>query len=145
MPTNAVRRHAIGTGGPWGTGLLVLGVAATAQGVGYLVPRKDDLPNALGALSTYVPIWVGGLFWIAAGVYAITQALTPPQKHHDVWPLAAMTALWALAYLVHWALVAVFDGELTRAWTSGIAWGSLSALTVCWGRCVNPPIKDGGP
>ncbi|TYP82081.1 hypothetical protein [Blastococcus xanthinilyticus] len=142
MPTTARKQHRIGTGGPWGTGLLLLGVAAIAQGIGYLVPRTAGLPGALDALGTYVPIQVGGIFWIAAGAYAVAQALTPPQSHHDVWPLVVMTSLWSLAYLVHWSILAVADGNLTRQWTSGVAWGSLAALIICWGRCVNPPTKQ---
>lgn len=140
MPTSARKKHRVGTGGPWGTGLLLLGVAVAVQGVGYITPRPEGLTGALRALSSIAPIQVWGGLWVAAGLYAVVKALRPPQKHRDVWPVVAVTSLWSAAYLAYWLVAAVFYGELTRSWTSGVAWGSLTVLIVSWGKCTNPPV-----
>ena len=139
MPTNAVKRHRIDTGGPWGTGLLLLGVAAVAQGIGYATTTPDRLPHALQSIG--IPVAVCGVLWVIAGAYAIAKALNPPQRHADVWPIVAITLGWSLAYGLQWAVDAL-DGHLTRDWSSAVAWGSLAALIICWGRCVNPPTRE---
>lgn len=142
MPTNAVRRHKVDTGGPWGTGLLLLGVAAIAQGIGYITTDPAALPPALRSIG--LPMSLCGALWVLAGGYAITKALTPPQRHLDVWPLVAVTLAWALAYGLQWVVLAI-DGDFTRDWSSSLAWGSLAVLIICWGRCINPPVRKEGP
>ena len=141
MPTNARKKHLIGTGGPWGTGLLLLGVAVTVIGISYAAPRPGGLSGPLRALTSVVPMQVWGGLWIGAGLYAIWKALTPPQKHRDVWPIVAVTSLWAATYLAYWLVLGVAYGSWTRAWTAGVAWGALTVLIVSWGRCVNPPVR----
>ncbi len=140
VPTNARRHHRIGTGGPWGTGLLVLGVAALAQGAGYMLSSKSSLPPALDLLG---PIGVWGALWVAAGIWSVWQALTPPQRNRDVWPMVGVLTLWAGAYFSYWLIVGIFDGEWTRSWTAAVAWGSLAGLVISLGRCVNPPTRVG--
>lgn len=138
MPTNARRQHRIGTGGPWGTGLLLLGVAAVAQGVGYATRRPSSLPEALADLAAPIQVWATA--WVLAGLWAVWKALTPPQKHTDVWPIVGVTSLWSAAYLVHWLILGI-KGDWTQQWTSAVAWGSLATLIICFGRCVNPPRR----
>lgn len=138
MPTNARKRHRIGTGGPWGTGLLLLGVGITAQGGNYLFARPYEVQPALESLSHIVPLWACGIIWVAAGLSAIHRALTPPQKHSDIWPVVGVLVLWTGIYFFHW-LIGAFVGDFTRSWASAVGWGCLVALVLCWGRCVNPP------
>ena len=138
MPTNARKRAWYSTGGPWGTGLLILGIAVVVQGIGYGVRPASSLPDALADLT--IPIQVWAYLWMAAGGWSIWQALTPPQRHTDVWPVVGVISVWSAAYLTHW-LIQGIDGDWTTAWTSSVAWGSLAALIICWGRCINPPAR----
>lgn len=131
----------LGTGGPWGTGLLVLGMAVTVQGVGYLTARPRDLSSPLAALSEYVPPLAWGLLWMAAGLWSIWQALTPPQRSLDVLPVVGVLSVWSAAYLMYWLIRGLAEGTWTRAWSTAIAWAMLALLIVSWGRCVNPPTR----
>lgn len=140
MPTRAVKRHRIGTGGPWGTGLLLLGVAVLAQGVGYLLRDSGHVPDAIRRL--VLPLWVWAFLWIAAGLWCIWQALTPPQSHTDVWPVVGITCLWTAAHAVHWLILGI-GGDWTWTWSSAVGWGGLACLIISWARCVNPPTTVG--
>jgi len=139
MPTTARKTSWYSTGGPWGTGLLWLGVAVTAQGVGYATADSARLPRPLEVLTAIVPPWAWGLLWIAAGVWSIWQALTPPQRNLDVLPVVVVLSLWSAAYLVFWLIFGAAWGHWTREWSGALGWGMLAALIACWGRCVNPP------
>lgn len=135
MPTNARRRHRIGTGGPWGTGLLLAGGAVTAQGVGYGTGHPRP-PASLMIL----PSWVWGCLWIAAGLWSIWQALTPPQRHLDVLPIVGVFSLWSAAYFWQWLVTGVTRHDWADGWVSAIGWGMAAGLVICWGgRCTNPP------
>lgn len=136
MPTTARKRHRIGTGGPWGTGLLLLGVAVLAQGVGYGLRSEDSIPPAIDRLMLPIQAWA--VLWVAAGLWCVLQALTPPQKHTDVWPVVGITCLWAAAYAVHWFILGC-DGDWTSDWSTAVGWGGLACLIISWARCVNPP------
>lgn len=140
MPTNARRRHPIDTGGPWGTGLLLFGIGATVQGLGYLGRGSSRIPPALATFGDTVPIQWWALLWVAAGLFCGYKALNPPQRHADVWPLVGMTVLWACVYLIDWIVKVVQDGDwLAQSGSSAVAWAMLASVLVCWGRCVNPP------
>lgn len=139
MPTSARRGHRIGTGGPWGSGLLLLGVAVIVQGIGYTTARPSRLPAPLEVLSEYVPPWAWGLLWMAAGAWSIWKALTPPQQHWEVLPVVGVLLLWSAAYLMHWLILGLGFGEWTRGWSAAVGWGMLAGLIIAWGRCVNPP------
>lgn len=141
MPTTARRRRRLDTGGPWGTGLLLLGLGLTANGIGYISANRSGLPDALQSFSESVPMWFWGGIWVAAGVYSVVKALNPPQRHVDVWAAIAVTSLWSAAYLIAWGTNA-WNGDLTREWTSALAWGMLAGLVSCHGRCVNPLDLD---
>ena len=139
MPTTARKTRWYSTGGPWGTGLLLLGVATTLQGVAYTFGNPAELSPALQWAGLGVPIRALGLMWLTAGAYSIFRALTPPQRHTDVIPVVTVICLWSIIYLLHWVYSGVFLADWTREWTAGLAWGSLGALIVSWSRCVNPP------
>ena len=142
MPQSARKTHWWSTGGPWGTGLLLLGVAVTVQGISYTSPRPhNEMPAPLHALATAIPFSILGAVWIAAGLWAVWKALTPPQQHRDVVPVVTVTSLWALTYLAYWLVVGIGWGEWTREWVGGVGWGSLTVLIISWGRCVNPPVR----
>ncbi|NUT08188.1 MAG: hypothetical protein HOV76_32445 [Hamadaea sp.] len=138
MPENARRRHLIDTGGPWGTGLLLLGVAVTVQGLAYLFADRGDLRGALAWIDRAIPVSTWGILWVLAGLWSIFRALTPPQRHIDVAPPVGVICLWAGIYFAHW-LGQGFGGDWTREWTAGVAWLSLAALLISWSRCINPP------
>ena len=143
MPTTARKTTWYSTGGPWGTGLLLFGVGSIMQGLGYLTRATARLPEGLAAFGDTVTIKAWAILWIAAGLWAAFKALRPPQKHSDVWPLVGITVLWSCAYAGHWAFGVIDHGDWANpAWSSAIAWGSIAAVLVCWGRCVNPPRHD---
>ena len=137
MPTSARRRHRFDTGGPWGTGLLLLGIGLVANGLGYIAANRSGLPPAIQEIGDPVPMWVWGSLWISAGAYSTYKALNPPQRHIDVWAAVAITSLWASSYFIAWLINAV-QGDLTREWSSSLAWAMLAGVISCLGRCVNP-------
>ena len=139
MPTNARARHRIGTGGPWGSGLLLLGVAVTVQGIGYTTATPGRLPGALEALSEYVPPYAWGCLWIVAGLWSVWKALTPPQQHWEILPVVGVLSLWAAAHLIWWLLLGVVDGDWTRSWSGALGWAMLASFVAVMSRCVNPP------
>lgn len=138
MPERARRRRRIDTGGPWGTGLLILSVAFFMLGVGYITRPDRQVPDALAALT--IPRMVWGSLWLAAGLYGAWKALTPPQHHRQVWPFAGLTSLWAGAYFVHWLLNGIrFNNWLDPSWQSGFLWAAFAGVILTWGgRLVNP-------
>jgi hypothetical protein len=142
VPTSAHKTRWWSTGGPWGTGLLLLGIGVTMQGVAYLIGDPTELNPALRWVNHGIPIRAWALVWITAGAYSILRALTPPQKHTDVAPVVGIISLWAAIYLVFWIYNA-WHGHVGREWTATVAWASLGALVVSWSRCVNPPTGRG--
>jgi hypothetical protein len=141
VPENARKNHFIGTGGPWGTGLGILGVAVTVQGIAYVDSRPDDLRSALAWVNDFIPISGWGLLWIAAGLWSIWKALTPPQRHSDITPAVALLSLWSGLFAAYWLYELLAHGVLTRDWASAVAWGSLAAVLIFFGRCNNPPRR----
>jgi hypothetical protein len=139
VPTSARKKHLIGTGGPWGTGLLLLGVAATVQGIGYTTAKPGHLPEPIAVLSRYVPPAVWGGLWIAAGLWSVWKALTPPQQHWEALPVVGVLLLWAAAYLFYWLILGMAYGHWTRTWQGAVGWAMLAGLVMSWSRCVNPP------
>lgn len=129
MPTNAHRRRRIDTGGPWGTGLLLLGAGLILNGFGYIAADPRGLPDALKEISEYAPIWAWGVLWMAAGSYSIIKALSPPQRHIDVWAAIAITSLWSINYFISW-LIDVFEGDPTREWAGALSWAMLAGSTL---------------
>jgi RsiW-degrading membrane proteinase PrsW (M82 family) len=141
VPENARKYHWYSTGGPWGTGLAILGVAVTVQGVSYIDTPQDDLRSALAWVNDFVPIAGWGLLWVAAGVWSLWKAFTPPQRHSDITPPVAVISLWSGLYAGYWLYMLLADGQLTRDWVSAVAWGSLAAVLIFFGRCNNPPRR----
>lgn len=141
MPTNARKQHIIGTGGPWGTGLFLLGFCVTVQGIAYAIADRDDLRGALAWIDQAVPVACWGMLWIVAGMWAMFRGLTPPQRHIDIAPPVGVVCLWAGIYFAHWLAYGILDGDWDRTWTAALAWASLAAVLICFGRCVNPPRR----
>lgn len=144
MPTNARKQHRIGTGGPWGSGLLCLGVATTVQGVAYMAAKPDELRSALAWINQAVPIQGWGLLWLGAGVYSMLCALSPPQRHGELIPAVGVISLWSAFHWVFWLYSGTTLGHWTRDWTAALAWMSLAAVLVFFGRCINPPTGRRG-
>ena len=138
MPTNASKSGWYSTGGPWGTGLLILSVLFIVMGVSYAARTPASLPDALEALTLPVWLWTG--LWILAGCYGIWKALTPPQRPWYVWPFAGLTFLWSAAYAFNWAYIGLADGMWTSEWAGAAVWGAFGGIIVVWGgRLINPP------
>lgn len=135
MPTNARKSRWYSTGGPWGTGLLLIGVAEVALGINYITASQIELRAALAWIDTFIPINGWGLLWIMAGAYSIAQGLLPPQRHKDLAAAVGVIFLWAGMYGAYWLLKDIHS----REWTSAVAWGALGAVLMSFGRCVNPP------
>lgn len=144
MPTNARKTSWYSTGGPWGGGLLCVGIATTAQGVAYILNKPEELTSALAWINQAVPIVLWGLVWLAAGSYSITKALTPPQRHGDLIPAVGVISLWSAFYLVYWLYSGLWAHHWTRDWAVAVAWGSLAAVLICFGRCNNPATGRNG-
>lgn len=140
MPETARKTKWYSTGGPWGTGLLCLGVAVTVQGAAYVASTPADLrtQHPLQWADHVVPIAGWGLLWIAAGLWSIWQALTPPQRHMDILPAVAVICLWSGLWAGFWLYTGLADGHWSRDWTGAVAWGSLAAVLIFFGRCSNP-------
>jgi len=141
VPTAAQKKHLVGTGGPWGSGLLLLGVALTVQGVGYLTAGPDELRSALHWIDHGVPVRGWAMLWIAAGVYSMWKAITPPQRPIEIAPAVGVICLWAGIYAVYWLALGFTTGHWTRDWTTSVAWAGLACVLICFGRCVNPPHR----
>lgn len=144
MPTTARRSRRNPTGGPWGAGLLCVGLALTAQGIAYMAAKPDELRTALSWINAAVPIAGWGLLWVGAGVYSVWTALRPPQRHGDLIPAVAVISLWAAFYGAYWLYTGLIRDCWTRDWTASLAWGSLAAVLICFGRCNNPPTGRSG-
>lgn len=144
MPTSAKKDSWYSTGGPWGTGLLCIGLAITVQGIAYMGAQPGELRSALAWISQPIPMFFWGLLWVIAGAYSIWHALTPPQRHAELIPAVGVISLWSAFYLVYWLNLGLFQHTWTRDWTVSVAWGCLAAVLISFGRCVNPPTGRRG-
>lgn len=142
MPRNARKTRWYSTGGPWGTGLMLLGVAVLVQGLAYMTADDRQLRAALTWIDHAVPIAGWGLLWICAGIWSIWRGLSPPQRHIDLVPPVGVICLWGGFYFAYWLTNGLTEGVWTRDWTSAVAWGSLASVLICFGRCINPPRSD---
>jgi hypothetical protein len=88
-----------------------------------------------------VPIAGWGLLWVAAGVWSLWKAFTPPQRHSDITPPVAVISLWSGLYAGYWLYMLLADGQLTRDWTPRWPGGHLPAVLIFFGRCNNPPRR----
>lgn len=139
MPKTAHKTKWYSTGGPWGTGLLLIGVAVTVQGFAYISAGSHSLSPALALVNQGFPIAAWGGLWLGAGLYSIVRALMPPQRSVDVVPAVTVICLWGAIYFVHWIYRGCWQGYWSREWMQAVAWGSLACLLICFSRCVNPP------
>ncbi len=129
-----------GTGGPWGTGLLLLGLGVTVYGAAYITARTGDLSPSLASLAELIPPALWGVAWIAVGLWCAWWALQPArQRAWHILPLVGVFALWAAAHASYWLVVGLLDGEWTRQWVSAVGWALLAGMAASWGRCINPP------
>lgn len=141
MPTTARKTRWYSTGGPWGTGLLLIGVAAVVIGVTYVGRPAHDLQPALAWVSKAAPISAWAVLWILAGIYSIVRALMPPQRHHDIAPCVFVISLWAAFYGIYWLSMGLVHGQWTRDGVSCLVWATMAGMLLSFGRCVNPPRR----
>lgn len=142
MPETARRRRRIDTGGPWGTGLLLIGIVSAIIGITYVTRPADSLQPALAWVSKAAPISAWAALWILAGAWSIVRALMPPQRHRDIAPCVFVISLWAAFYGLYWLSVGLVHGHWTRDGVSCLVWASMAGLLLSFGRCVNPPRRD---
>ena len=141
VPTNATKDRWFSTGGPWGSGLLMLGIALTVQGISYMTADPADLRPALEWIDQAVPVSAWGTAWVIAGVYSMWMAFTPPQRHVELAPGVGVICLWSAIHTCFWAIQGFQEQVWTRDWTAGVAWGVLAAVLICFGKCINPPTR----
>lgn len=139
MPENARRRRKIDTGGPWGGGLLTLGIVLTTYGIALIMADPSDLRGTLAWINTAVPVAGWGMLWIGAGVWSVGRALTPPQHHIDVAPAVGVLCLWSGLFLAYWLVLGITEHTWTRDWIGGVIYGAFAAVIIEFSRCVNPP------
>lgn len=137
----ARRRRRIDTGGPWGSGLLFVGLGIIVLGINYLLETPDRLAGspALLWINEAVPIRGWGLLWLGVGLYSVWKALSPPQRHADMAPAIGILLVWSAIY----GLYFTFDGLLYGLWGSDYR-GALIYLMFAgclffYGQCTNPP------
>jgi hypothetical protein len=141
VPENARKTRWYSTGGPWGTGLLLLGCVWVIVGMSWITRRPGALPEALAWINRALPISAWAVLWVVAGAYSIIRALLPPQRHIDLAPAVFVASLWGGFYATYWLIRGIDDGAWTRDWVSALIWGCVAGLLVCFGRCVNPPRR----
>jgi len=141
MPESAHRRRRIDTGGPWGSGLLVLGILVATYGLSLMFARPEELRGALAWINGTIPLTGWALPWLAAGLWSIGRALWPPQRHIDVAPAVGVLCLWAGIYATFWVLTGL-QGTWTRDWTGALIFFAFAGLVIEFSQCVNPPGRS---
>jgi hypothetical protein len=121
-----------------GTGLLLLGVGVTVQGVAYLIGDPTSSTTRCGGSTTASPS--------ARGRWCGSSPGRTPSCGRS--PLRRSTPTWHpssghLPLGRHLLDLLGLQRDLARGpprdWTAVLAWSSLGALIVSWSRCVNPP------
>ena len=117
-------------------GLLFMSLGCVMFGFAYTplsnVPAK--LPAGLEILEAYVPIWVFGAMFMAAGISGVFIIAT---KRRGAWVFAAqvmMFSLWFAAYFTAWA----FNGD-PRSWLGASIYLIFAGTTYSLTR-VDPPL-----
>jgi hypothetical protein len=115
--------------------LTMKGTIATLYGYGQIVEPLPDR-RGLSLLLKAWPLHVWGGLWIAAGLTALFCAWLPPRKD---WPgylaVWAITATWAMAYLVSWWPL----GENPRGWVGSLIFGAFGAVCLVAIGWEEPP------
>lgn len=144
MPTTARKKHLIGTGGPWGTGLLLMGVVSIVIGAAFITRAPANLSPALAWIGQAIPISAWSALWVVSGAYNVVRSLMPPQRHMDLAFSVFVISLWASFYGTYWIWMAV-HGVFTREWLFAVIWGCMAGMLVSFGRCVNPVARQKPP
>jgi hypothetical protein len=139
---NETRTHSktswYSTGGPWGTGLLLLGVAVTVQGVAYLIGDPNDLGAALRWVGHGIPIRV----WRCCGSWpACTRSCGRSPRRRSTptsRPRSPSSASGRPATSCSGSTTPSGSGMWAGTGRPGRV-GVAGALIVSWSRCVNPP------
>jgi hypothetical protein len=131
----------LGTRGPWGMGLLILGGMFVLIGVGYFLTPINQLRQPLRWLneSPYFPVHGLAWLWIGVGLYSIYQALTPPQRFLNLLPSIGLLVLWSSISFTYWFVFGIVDGNWTIEWQSGVFYSGFAGAIAAYGWCVNPP------
>lgn len=104
--------------------LSMKGTIAVLYGYGQIAEPLPDR-RGLGLLLKLMPLTGWGGVWVAAGLVAMVCAWLPPGRD---WPgflaVWAVTATWAMSYLVSWWPL----GETPRGWVGALVFGAFGGV-----------------
>jgi hypothetical protein len=134
-------KQRLGTGGPWGTGLLILGLTFVATGLGYVLTPIYDLRPPLQWInvSPYFPVRGLAWLWIGIGTYNIWESVTPPQRFLNLLPSIGLLILWSGIFYAYWVVYGVIYDTWTLEWQTGTLYNGFAGVLAAFGWCVNPP------
>ncbi|HWU23274.1 MAG TPA: hypothetical protein VN088_17175 [Nocardioides sp.] len=115
--------------------LTLKGVIASLYGYGQIAAPQPD-PRGLHLLLKAMPLHAWGALWVAAGIIALVCAWLPPRRD---WPgylaVWAISASWAMAYLVSWWPL----GENPRGWVAAAIFGAFGGVCLVAIGWEEPP------
>lgn len=115
--------------------LTMKGVITTLYGYGLLIAPLRDY-RGLCLLLKAMPMQAWGAAWMAAGIVALVCAWLPPRRD---WPgflaVWAITATWAMSFLVSWWPL----GEYSRGWVACLIFGAFGAVCLIAIGWEEPP------
>lgn len=124
--------------------LTMKGIIATLYGYGQIVQPAPD-QRGLCLLLKLMSLNAWAAVWMAAGITALVCAWLPPRRD---WPgflaVWAITAAWAMAYLMSWWPL----GENPRGWIGALVFGAFGAVCLVAIGWEEPPRRSrerGGP
>lgn len=115
------------------TYLLIKGAMHILVGYAYaLAPVPSATRNSLSTATDYIPLWVYGCLWIAAGVYIIVAALST--RPIGGWTVGVFTpALWGVLYTICW-----LHGDPGRGWVLGGVFCCIAGAMYCACGLIDP-------
>lgn len=115
--------------------LTLKGVIASLYGYGQIIQPQPDR-RGLHLLLKLMPLHAWGGLWMAAGITALLCAWLPPRRD---WPgylaVWAVSASWAMAYLVSWWPLE----ENPRGWVAACVFGAFGGVCLVAIGWSEPP------
>jgi hypothetical protein len=121
--------------------LFLKGALFVFLGYAYAVAHVPSTTrNSLSTVTQYVPLWVFGVLWMAAGTYCITAGFS--RRKLDGFAVGVlMPSIWGLLYLICW-----IHGDPGRGWVSaGIFWAIAGAMYCASGLIDPMPVVRKDP
>lgn len=109
-----------------GAFLLSFGFIWALIGYGMITAPQPDKRGLVVPL-TWLPLWVWGCLWLAAGLVAIGSAFLPGRRDAPGFVALLVIVLpWGLGYLLSWWPLQTFP----RGWIAASLYGALGAAVV---------------